>query len=59
MDIALQKWRDVILKLQDAEEKIQKTQGYTKEVEAMRILKEMIKEQYPNENFDTATREIG
>lgn len=54
----LQHWKTVLLALQQAEEDIQKTQGYTDEVESLRMLRELIKEQIPNEStnedFDTA-----
>ena len=52
----VQHWRDVLLRLQEAEEKIVSTQGYTKEVEAIRLMKELIKEQNPNEDFDSPAR---
>lgn len=46
-------WRDVLLRLQTAEDEIRKTQSYTKEVEMIRLLKELIKEQSPDENTDS------
>jgi hypothetical protein len=49
-------WKTVLLTLQKAEEKIQQTQGYTSEVETLRMLKELINEQIINENPDHTTR---
>jgi hypothetical protein len=47
-------WRDVLLRLQAAEEEIRKTQSYTQEVEMIRLLQELIKEQSQDENTDSA-----
>lgn len=46
-------WRDVLLRLQAAEDEIRKTQSYSKEVEMVKLLQELIKEQAPNENTDS------
>ncbi len=46
-------WRDVLLRLQTAEQEIRKTQAYTQEVEMIRLLQELIKEQSPDENSDS------
>lgn len=51
-------WKTVILTLQQAEEDIQKTQGYTKETEALRMLRELINEQIPNEDISHTTRAV-
>lgn len=48
------RWRDVLLKLQEAEAEIKKTQAYSEEIEMIRLLKELVKEQVPNENIDSA-----
>ncbi len=53
-DPIFSRWRDVLLQLQAAETEIKKTQPYSKEVEMIRLLEELIKEQIPNENTDSA-----
>ena len=44
-----------IERLDGAADKVVKTRNYTKEVQAMRLLKEMIKEQLTNESSSHST----
>lgn len=45
-------------KLEKAAQQIVSTRGYTKEVENIRMLNEMIREQLINENINYSTRKI-
>lgn len=45
-------------KLEDSARKMVETRGYTKELEHVRALQEMIKEQLKNENTRTTARPI-
>lgn len=48
---------NTLKRLEKATEEIRKTQGYTTEVEKLTILMEMIREQVPNEDTRTTTRQ--
>lgn len=52
------RWKDVLLKLQEAEEVIQKTQIQAEDKEMIVLLKELIKEQNANEDADIVARQI-
>lgn len=45
-------------KLEKTSESIVKSRGYTREVERLRILTELIKEQLANENTRSAARQV-
>ncbi|MCC7404337.1 MAG: hypothetical protein IT288_08060 [Bdellovibrionales bacterium] len=50
--------RSTLRKLEESGRKIVATRGYTREVEKIRMLEELIKEQLKNENTRYATRPV-
>ena len=46
----------LLLQLKTSAQKIVETRGYTKEIEKLRILEELLKEQVKNENSSHSTR---
>jgi hypothetical protein len=53
---AEEKLKKSLNELEKAAEKIVSTRGYTKEVENIRMLNELIREQLTNENISYSTR---
>ncbi|MBT4761879.1 MAG: hypothetical protein HOO06_09305 [Bdellovibrionaceae bacterium] len=45
-------------RLEQLTQKIMKTQGYNKEIEKVKVLEELIREQFKNENTNSSTRQI-
>ncbi len=57
MNTELEKYLAAALKrLEKAQKEVLKTQGYTSEVEKLKLLAELIKEQGTHENFSSAAR---
>ncbi|MCB0384383.1 MAG: hypothetical protein KDD43_03250 [Bdellovibrionales bacterium] len=50
--------REALKKLEESGRKIVETRGYTKEVEKIRMLEELIREQLKNESSDYSTRPV-
>lgn len=50
---------DELRRLKETTKRLIETRGYTKEVEKLKILEEMIREQIVNENFVHSTRTAG
>ncbi len=46
-----------LLRLEKASEEIQKTQGYTRDTEKLKMLVELTREQVKNEDTDRTTRQ--
>ncbi|MEZ4872445.1 MAG: hypothetical protein R2827_09430 [Bdellovibrionales bacterium] len=50
--------RESLRRLETSAQKIIETRGYTKEVEKIQALTELIKEQFKNESINSTTRSI-
>lgn len=50
--------REVLKKLEKSGQKIVETRGYTKEVEKLKLLEELIREQLNNENSRCSARTV-
>ncbi|MCB0391172.1 MAG: hypothetical protein KDD58_07770 [Bdellovibrionales bacterium] len=50
--------KESLFRLEKAAQKIVSTRGYTKEVENIKMLNELIREQLINENISYSTRKI-
>lgn len=51
-------WRSILLQLEKAEQEIKATQDYKTELEALKCLQELVKEQMPYESTDYSSSAI-
>lgn len=54
----MEQLKNSLKKLEISAQKVVETRGYTKEVEKIRMLEELIKEQLINENSRHSTRQV-